>query len=399
MQHKGMVKLTLLLLSVHTIMAAAIVAPSLPEIAKVFSTTSNADLLSKLILSLPAILIAVSAPLAGRYIDRNGRIKLLYVGLILYAMAGSSAYLLNNLYYILVGRIFLGVSIGIIMTITVTLIGDYFEGEDRKQFLGFQTAFIGFAGVAFLGVGGLLADINWRMPFLIYVLALLIIPLVYKFLSEPEVVVKTAAAKSVRLNNLIGIIFVTAIAFMILFYIIPTQLPFFLKEIGIESNSLSGAVLSLNALGLVISSLMYSHIRGIVHYTYIFAIAFFLMAIGFTVTAAGSSLLVVSFAMLVAGLGFGLIIPNTNLWMIELTPAAYRGRNLGVLNSFMFFGQFLSPIVVEPIVRSFNLSMVFLLAAVLLLFISLSFAVMGRSLMRMDRVYSKMLRRSIRNDL
>jgi len=43
----GLLKLTLLFLSILTVMAAAIIAPSLPELAKVFTFTLNADLLSK----------------------------------------------------------------------------------------------------------------------------------------------------------------------------------------------------------------------------------------------------------------------------------------------------------------------------------------------------------------
>ncbi len=386
-------KATLLLLSAHTIMAAAIVAPGLPEIALFFSDTDGAELLSKMILSLPAIFIAISAPLAGRFIDRHGRLRLLYAGLLIYVISGTSAFYLNDLIHILVGRIFLGISIGIIMTVTLTLIGDYFQGQGRQRFLGAQTAFIGFAGIAFLALGGLLADLNWRYPFLIYLVPLAIIPLVMIYLEEPEIEVSKVSANRMRINPLIRLIYFTAISFMILFYIIPTQLPFLLQKIGVQDNAVSGVVLGVNALGVVLSSLFYHRIKGSYDYSRIYAMSFLVMALSYLVAANTSSLIVILATMLFAGAGFGLIIPNTNQWLIELSPDMHRGRNLGILHAFMFLGQFLSPLLMEPIVLWQELSSVFLLASILLAGLAVAFALFRSRLGKMDRVYSQMLKR------
>ena len=76
MKRRGLLKFTLLLLSTLTIMAAAIIAPSIPGIAEVFKGTSGANLLSKLVVSIPTLFIALTAPLAGRYIDKKGRVTL-----------------------------------------------------------------------------------------------------------------------------------------------------------------------------------------------------------------------------------------------------------------------------------------------------------------------------------
>ena len=384
MVRMGLLKLTLLLLSILTVMAAAIIAPSLPELAEVFTYTLSADLLSKLVLSIPALFIAITAPVAGRYIDKHGRLKLLYIGLILYAVSGSSGFYLNNIYHIIIGRALLGISIGIIMTITITLIGDYFEGDQRKNFIGFQTAFIGFSGIAFLAVGGVLADISWRLPFLIYVLSIFLIPLVIRFLNEPPRTTPTTLNIPAESSRLIKIIFVNAIALMILFYILPTQLPFFLHQIGIKDSILSGTALAVNALGMVVSSLFYSRLKGLMHFPYIYAIAFVLMAIGYFITGMTHSFFTILTAMFIAGLGFGWLIANTNLWVIELTRPQLRGRNMGVLTTCLFLGQFLSPIVFEPFIRWFDLSFLFSFAASIMVIISLGFLGLGKSLIKMD---------------
>jgi len=52
-----------------------------------------------------------------------------------------------------------------------TLIADYYTGQKRANFMGLQGAFMGLGGVGFLSVGGFIADLNWRFPFLIYLSA------------------------------------------------------------------------------------------------------------------------------------------------------------------------------------------------------------------------------------
>lgn len=372
-------KSTLLLVSIMTVMSAATIAPALPLLADVFKSTPNAELLSKLVLSVPALFIALSAPFTGKFIDRYGRLNLLYFGLILYALSGTSGYFLNNIYHILIGRILLGVSIGITMTIAITLTGDYFEGDERKRFIGFQGAFIAMGGVVFITIGGYLADIDWKMPFLIYGLSLFVIPLVLVFLKEPAKPFTKTQPSLEKSNGLINIIYATAVVFMILFYIIPIQLPFQLKEIGIEKHSLAGITLAINAIGAVIGSLLYSRVKQKIEFAAVFSVGFLIMAIGYLVSGLTSNFPIVIISMFIAGLGFGLILPNMNLWVIQLTKAEVRGRNMGVLTTSLFLGQFLSPLVVEPLILIMDLSMVFSLAGGSMLLMSLAFVLLNNS--------------------
>ena len=85
--------------------------------------------------------------------------------------------LLQIITIIIISRIFLGISVGMSMTIVITLIADYFEGLERQKFVGLQVAFMSLGGILFIGLGGVLADISWRVPFLIYLFSLLVLPL------------------------------------------------------------------------------------------------------------------------------------------------------------------------------------------------------------------------------
>ena len=71
-------KLTLLLVSSLTIMSVITIAPALPEMTVEFREAEHADLLVRLAFTIPALMIAMMAPLTGRLIDRHGRLKMLW---------------------------------------------------------------------------------------------------------------------------------------------------------------------------------------------------------------------------------------------------------------------------------------------------------------------------------
>ncbi|WP_372945350.1 MFS transporter, partial [Muriicola sp.] len=180
------VKATLLLVSSLTIMSMITISASLPDMTRSFTHIPNSEGLVKLSLSFPGLFIALSAIVAGIIIDRTGRLKLLGIALVLYAIGGTSGYWLKDLYGILAGRALLGISVGISMTIVTTLVADYYQGKSRQQFAGLQIAVMSLAGILFITLGGFLADIGWRVPFLLYFFSLLILPAAYLHLKEPK---------------------------------------------------------------------------------------------------------------------------------------------------------------------------------------------------------------------
>ena len=91
--------------------------------------------------------------------------------------------------------------------------------------------------------------------------------------------------------------------------------------------------------------------------------------------AVSSTYTLVVVAMMLAGLGMGMMIPNTNMWVMKIAPPAIRGKEIGKLTTFWFLGQFLSPLVTFPVLNVLPLPSVFMLAAVVLLLLSIGFLV------------------------
>lgn len=366
--------IVLLLTSSLTIMSAATIAPSLPQMAEVFARVPRAEFLSKLLLTLPTLFIALAAPFAGSFADRNGRIKILLAAMVVYALAGASGFLLNNLYHILAGRVLLGLAIGVIMTISITLVGDYFLDRDRQRYIGIQGAFVSFGGVVFIGVGGFLADVSWRAPFLVYLLALALFPFARKFLGEPVRHGEhgSPSATSGPGRGVRGL-FVTAFVIWVLFFMIPVQIPFYVKQLGIGKNSYIGLAIAVNTASAALASLFYDRLKRRMTFPTIYVAGFLCMAVAYLWIAVTSSYGQMLLALVCSGAGMGLILPNTTLWVIHRAAPEWRGRITGRLTSWRFSGQFISPIAAQPVVGALGLHAAFGLAAGLLLILAVVF--------------------------
>jgi MFS family permease len=360
-------------------MSGATIAPSLPAMREYFSDVPNADYLVRLALTLPALLIALGAPVVGIMIDRLGRKPLLLVALILYGLAGSSGLFLTSLNLILIGRVLLGISVAGIMTTATTLIADYYVGNARAQFLGLQASFMGLGGVLFLSVGGFLADLNWRFPFAIYLFSLILFGLALIFLPEPNrnlTVYTTGNINSETPQKLpVKLVFLTyglGIISQIVFYLIPVQLPFYLKELFAANASQSGLAIALATLMSAIISLYYRQIKAKLSFTAIYGITFLNLGIGYLLISLGNIYSIILLGLAISGIGLGLIIPNMNLCLTSVTPDRMRGRILSGVTTSIFLGQFLSPVVSQPVIKIVGLGITYGLAGGLMLILMLA---------------------------
>lgn len=350
-------------------MAGAIVAPSLPSISKAFSDVENIALLTRLVITLPALFIAASAPIFGMLTDRYGRKRLLLISLILYAVSGTSGAYLENIYLILAGRALLGIAVGGVMTIATALIGDYFKGDERNSFAGLQGAFMGIGGMVFIAVAGILADISWHTPFYIYLFSVPVIILGLVYLYEPEIT-RTARAKQTkpephnRKHALI--IYLLAFTGIVFFYMVPVQIPFLIGGLDNVTNAQIGYAISLSTIPGSLAAMSYKYIKKVLSFRQIYQLALFMMGIGYFLISISSGYTSIVMGMLVGGIGTGLLMPTGSLWIMSIAPDSIRGSLVGRLSMATFLGMFFSPILLQPLVNHFEVKGAFLGASICL---------------------------------
>ena len=358
----GPIKIILLLASTLTVMSGATIAPSLPAMQTHFSDVANSEIWVRLVLTVPALLIAIGSPIAGQAVDKIGRKPLLLGSAILYGFAGGSGFVLNSVFAILVGRALLGLAVAGVMVSATTLIADYYQGDTRANFMGLQAAFMGFGGVLFLSVGGFIADLNWRFPFLIYLFSWLLIPGIVFSLYEPlrfqaKVADANTTVAAAKLPiKLLALVYVSVMLQQIVFYLIPVQLPFYLKQLSGSGATQTGLAIAFSILFSAFASMNYGRFKKRFSFIKILAIAFGLIGLGYVGIGLVSSYWLILLVLIPTGIGLGLMMPNLNVWTANEVPDALRGRALGGLTTFMFLGQFLSPIVSQPVKQNFGMT-------------------------------------------
>ncbi len=371
-------EVTLLSASTMIILTGSAIAPVLPRILEVFKETPHAPFLTRMILSLPALSIALASPLVGLILDRWGRKPVLLVSLGLYGFIGASAYLLDSLYAILISRALLGIGIAGIVTSSITLIGDYYSGVYRIRFMGLQSAVTGYSGVAYITVAGVLGDVYWRLPFLIYLLALLILPIALFSITEPEHITKSKAgdqdeshSKEPLPTKQIAFIYFISFFGMILFYMVPVQLPFFMNSLGITSKTMIGSSMAVMTLVSATTATQFHRIKERLSFLQIFILLFTLMGTGYFIIGTSSSYVQIIIATSVSGLGLGLFMPSLSVYIVSIAPEGIRGRIVGGMGTAFFLGQFFSPIIVHPSVEAIGLARSFVAASGLMLILTL----------------------------
>ena len=399
MSKKQLRNLIILLGSTTTVLAATIISPALPGMAAAFADTPNAEFLVRLTLTMPALFIAIGALFAGPLLDRLGRKPVLLISLIIYGVAGTAGYFLNDLISILVSRAVLGVAVAGVMTGFTTLILDYFSGDELNGFLGFQGAFIGLGGMVFLLVAGYLADIGWQYPFLVHLFALLLVPGLIFAIDEPQKIEKpldldrpTSTFPWVKLIP----IYITVFLGMVIFFIFPVQVPFYLSSAGEISSSRVGLALSLNTLSSVIFALAYGWLKSRYSFQLIYGLAFLAFALNHFIISLSPAYNIVVTGLLIGGLGIGLFPPNGSGWIASVVPAESRGKAIGGMTSVLFLGQFFSPILTQPLINSFGLAGLFRIVGGLSMLIVLVFAFYSlrgsdSSLLEKDKMQQQMM--------
>lgn len=336
-----------------TTMAIVLLAPVLPKLMAEYADVRGHEYLVPMVLTLPALCVAVLCPFAGMLGDYFGRRRLLLASFVLYAVVGVAPLFLTDLVHILISRLGVGIAEAMIYVLSTTMIGDYYEGEKRDRWLAGQTAFASVSALLFFNVGGVLGEIGWRAPFAVYASALVMFALVLKYTWEPT---GDAAADGppVPPHNLswagfpwgkLAVIVGITIYASIFFYTVQIQASAGLAELGLSSAARIGFLTSLASLGVPLGTFIYSRI-GRLGVGRLLLAEFGLLALGFLLMGRSGTTGGFLAGCFVNQLGAGMLLPTLLVWSMSILPFEVRGRGTGFWQSAFALGQWLSPITV-----------------------------------------------------
>ncbi|KAI7258938.1 hypothetical protein KC345_g10438 [Hortaea werneckii] len=111
----------------------------------------------------------IATVLVGKLSDIYGRKPFLLAGIVIFIIGAFLSGLSDNIYQMITYRGIQGVGGGILMSATVTAVGDLFAPRERAKWTGIMMAMFGFSSVIGPTLGGFMVDhMDWRWIFWIF---------------------------------------------------------------------------------------------------------------------------------------------------------------------------------------------------------------------------------------
>lgn len=327
------------------ILGAVLLAPVLPTLQRAFADTPGVDALAPLVLTAPALMIALLAPVAGRIVDAVGRKRLLVGALAVYALLGTAPVLLDSLPAVLATRIGVGITEAAIMTCCTTLIADYSAGARRAKLFGLQTIATTLSATVFFALGGALGSSNWQTPFWLYLLALPLAGLSARLLWTPSVPPRdTAALPPLPWRRMLVPLAVSLVGGVV-FYTPIVELAYVLDGLGVTGTAAIGGIAAIASLATAAGAASFPRIaaRGP---KFLLPLAFGLAGLGLVVLGLAPAVPVAVVGAVIASAGTGIMLPSLLTWVVSGLSLAERGRGTGRWTAALFLGEFLCPLLV-----------------------------------------------------
>lgn len=343
-----MVTATILSMSLLTVMAAAAIAPAMGIIRQHFA--SAPDMLVQLIISLPALFIILTN-LCFLPISRVLRTRAIAIlGLVLYVVAGTGCFFIDNIYGLLVMRALLGISVGLIMPLSTGLLSYFYPPEEQARLMGLSAAMNQMGGVVGTLLAGILASIEWNYSFLVYLFGLIALLMIIRWLPNERLGSSNKRGKPFEPRQLLK--FHPSVMGMLLltmaFFVFPTNFAIITsRQLQLDTTAITLIMVALDLLaffvGLVFGKLMT---------TFRTSIKFFppvALIVGYLFYAEASNVMMLLIGSAFIGLGNGIGVPYL------LTIASIKGGKnsattvMPLLSASLYLGQFISPVVILPL--------------------------------------------------
>ena len=295
------------------------VSPILGELSTIFPHATELDI--QMLTSLPSLLIIPFVLLAGKLAEKRDFIRLLRVGLWLFAASGVLYLFSSKMWQLMAVSALLGIGAGLIIPLSTGLISRYFTGEYRVKQFGYSSAITNMTLVVATAVTGYLAEVHWRLPFVVYLLPLISLVLsAYLKKNTVSVTVKQASAVIPSMQSAPVIsgkygIHIRHLIQLMLFYGVVTyvvlavtfNLPFLMEAHHFSSGN-SGLMISLFFLAIMAPGFMLDNIVKLLgNKTKLYSLL--AVAVGLLLIWISPTEWLIVPGCILVGLGYGIIQP------------------------------------------------------------------------------------------
>ncbi len=349
------------------VMGVASIAPAFPEIQIAFSLEKDQVKWLISIFTVPGILLS---PIAGVLADYYGRKAILVPSLLLFALGAFFCSLAVSYHQLLVFRFIQGVGAAALGALSITLIGDFFQGKERVKIMGLNASVLSISVASYPALGGFLTAFNWRYVFYLPVLSVFLIVLVLLKINKVELPKRTSLAnylsslfKVVGQRQVLSLFSVNLLVFVVLYGAYLTFFASFLKSEFNASVIYIGLAMSFLSVVSALFSANISFFRKLFSPRSLLIFSSIVYIVGMLVLAFSHAWIVVFISLFIFGIGHGLLVPNMQTMLIDLSTTKERAAFMSLNGMVLRIGQFLGPVLISIFFIQDNFSAVFLAGA------------------------------------
>ena len=355
-----MLKLTILVIAMFQMPTLAIS----PAISKIMSQFGRELATVQTALQIPNLVSPFAAILASIIVAKaKGKLPKKYViifGLGCIVVAATGIVLFSTQFWTLyLWGALIGVSIGLFIPTTASLMMDSFDENAVRVISGQQTSFINIGGIIMSILGGLLADMIWFGGYLTFYFGVPIIILCIIYLPTKARIKAAAAEQSVsgepvedksKFNWNVAFY-----GFCIFFFMMcsnvrgPNLSVYVIDQLKIGTSSTTGYISAVQMLGGACSGMLFSKLSSKLR-DYMIPMAFLTLCIGFTVLGTATSLVMIFIGAFLTGSAMSMCMPQC-MFSISLYVDEHSSTFANAISSSIApsLGGFRSPVIFTPL--------------------------------------------------
>lgn len=305
--------------------------------------------LIQMLISIPA-LVAIPVSLVAGKLARYFYKKTLILIAIGAMMIGTYIPLFFNhsAYILLAGSAIVGISLGIMVTISAALICDCYDGEEKSQVMGLQSAFISGGIMVFTMIGGWLSRFGWRATYLTFLFLIPCFIIAAICLPKGNIDKKPEGITTRKMPGMLWFMVVISFLFLVFQCAFNTNVSLYVNETGLgNSGDASVATSVYSFAGIFIGFVLQFIIRKLRIYT--ISVALVSAMLGFVLTFIGGNMVMIVLGGLLVGIGFAIYTPSMNCLVSDYLASYQRSFGLAILACSTHVGEALSPIIVNSL--------------------------------------------------
>lgn len=336
-------------ISLTAIIGVFAIAPALPSIVKALQISSADVGWLITIFSLPGIFLM---PLAGACADRIGRKKVVGGALFLFAACGGACFFVHDFRTLLVLRFFQGVGAAPLSSLNIALISDLYDGDRRTAAMGYNQAVVSIGAASLMALGGGLAALGWRNPFL---LAFLGAPVGFMVLFrlksvQPETPPPLRAylggvTRALTNFQIISIYLLVILGLLMVWGSYMSYLPVLMGLKLQQGPAVIGAVMTTMMVFSAIASSQMGRLAKRFSGRDLFKLCFTLYGVALLLIPFVRKAWLLLFPLAVFGTAQGIFIPNLQSFLGRLSTLENRGVVMSLYGSALRIGQSLGPFI------------------------------------------------------